>query len=81
MSPLETIIMTLGWVVGPRYENNVKVGYKAVKGWNVINLDDEAEERVSVRATTPDELIASIMAFEAELERVHAEALAKNTPK
>ena len=80
MSPLEEIVMTFGWVAGPRYDADDPkrpIGFRAVKGWRCINLDDAAEEACTVRATTAEELLAKVQAFEVSITLIHEEGLAK----
>lgn len=72
LHPLEEITQTFAWVVGPWYPNGVtkSAGYRAVKGWMVLSLgDDAAEEAVTLRATTPQELLEKVRAYEAEQQR------------
>ncbi len=76
LHPLEEITQTFAWVVGPWYPNGVTraAGYRAVKGWNVINLDDAVEEAVTLRANTPQELLEKVRAYDAEEQRKLDEA-------
>jgi len=81
LSPLEEITQTLAWVVGPLYdkvEPKRSIGYRAVKGWRILSLgDDNAEEAVTIRAETPDQLLEKVREFEADAARKLAEALEK----
>lgn len=75
--PLIEITQKFAWVVGPLYDPNDSkrsIGYRAIKGWHVINLDDDAESRVTVKAATPEELLQKVRDFEAEESRKLAEA-------
>ena len=70
--PLIEITQKFAWVVGPLYaagDAKRSIGYRAVKGWHVINLDDAAEEVVTLRATTPQELLDKVKAYEADQTR------------
>jgi len=81
MNALEQIIRQFAWVVGPLYDPNDprrSIGYRAIKGWHVINLDDAAEEAVTLRATTPEDLLEKVKAYEVELERLHEEGKKKH---
>jgi hypothetical protein len=77
--PLDPLmkIVSMGWVVGPRYDPKTPkrlIGLRAVKGWYVINLDDAAEEAVTVRSDSPEELLRKVEEYEAGEEQKLAEA-------
>jgi hypothetical protein len=75
--PLVEITQKFAWVVGPLYDKNDSkrpIGFRAVKGWHVINLDDDAENAVTLKATTPQELLDKVKAFEAEQTKNMEEA-------